>query len=372
MTGGQGTFRSLVTSRDYAAGNSRGYVLYAGNDNNWQFWTGNGSWEVLDGPAVTLQPVDAPGRKLRRGEDAPVRERRPCRLPGRATCKTSMRPLRVARGNTDGAADFFLPGRVDEVAVYGGALSAARVSAHYAAASSGGGGNQPPNALAGASPTSGTVPLASTSPAPARAILTARSPPTPGISTATAPTTTRPSRALLHICDCGYIHGGPAGDRQPRRPGRLRPHHDQRPESRRRNELFRHCPRRLAASYWRLGEATGTTAADASGKRARGHLPEYPHARSRGALSGDSNTAGAFNGTNEYVHVPFAGALNPASFTVEAWAFVTGGQGTFRSLVTSRDYAAGNARGYVLYAGNDNKWQFWTGNGTWEVLEGLP
>ena len=46
MTGGQGTFRSLVTSRDYAAGNSRGYILYAGSDNNWQFWTGNGAWEV--------------------------------------------------------------------------------------------------------------------------------------------------------------------------------------------------------------------------------------------------------------------------------------------------------------------------------------
>ena len=54
MSCGQGTFCSLVTSRDYAPGNARWYVLCAGNDNNWQLWTGNGAWNVLEGPAVTL------------------------------------------------------------------------------------------------------------------------------------------------------------------------------------------------------------------------------------------------------------------------------------------------------------------------------
>ena len=124
------------------------------------------------------------------------------------------------------------------------------------------------------------------------------------------------------------------------------------------------------AAYWRLGEASGTTAADASGNGRAGSYLNAPTLGQPGALSGDANTAVAFNGTNEYVQVPYAGPLNPATFTVEAWAFVTGGQGTFRSLVTSRDYAAGNSRGYVLYAGNDNNWQFWTGNGSWEVLDG--
>ena len=89
-----------------------------------------------------------------------------------------------------------------------------------------------------------------------------------------------------------------------------------------------------------------------------------------GALTGDANAAVAYNGTNEYVQVPYTAALNPSSFTVEGWAYVSGGQGTFCSLVTSRDYAPGNARGYVLYAGNDNNWQLWTGNGAWNVLEG--
>ena len=45
------------------------------------------------------------------------------------------RPLHIASGNTDGAANYFLPGHVDEAAVYASALSAARVSAHYAAGS---------------------------------------------------------------------------------------------------------------------------------------------------------------------------------------------------------------------------------------------
>ena len=62
-----------------------------------------------------------------------------------------MRP--IARRSTS------CPGAIDETAVYGSALSAARVQAHYTAGTSGGGGNQPPTAVASASPTGGPVPL---------------------------------------------------------------------------------------------------------------------------------------------------------------------------------------------------------------------
>ena len=123
-------------------------------------------------------------------------------------------------------------------------------------------------------------------------------------------------------------------------------------------------------AYWRLGEASGTSAADSSGNNRTGTYLNTPTLSQTGALAGDANTAVAFNGTDEYVNVPYNAALNPAAFTVEAWANVTGGQGSFRSLVTSRDYAPGNARGFVLYAAPDNTWQFWIGSGDWNIVYG--
>jgi glucose/arabinose dehydrogenase len=125
-------------------------------------------------------------------------------------------------------------------------------------------------------------------------------------------------------------------------------------------------------AYWRLGESSGTTAADASGNGRTGSYLNTPTLGAGGALTSDSNTAVGFNGTDEYVTVPYAAALNPAQVTVEAWAYPTGGQGTFRSVVTSRDYAPGNARGYILYASSANTWQFWLGNGDWAVVFGPP
>ena len=91
-----------------------------------------------------------------------------------------------------------------------------------------------------------------------------------------------------------------------------------------------------------------------------------------GALVGSANTAVGFDGLTEHVQVPYAAALNGAQFTVEAWAFVTGGQGTSRSVVTSRDSATGNRRGFALYADNNNVWSFWLGTGTdvWHAVFG--
>jgi hypothetical protein len=46
--------------------------------------------------------------------------------------QNTVRPLRIATGATDKTApQYFLPGRVDEVAVYGSPLPATRVQAHY-------------------------------------------------------------------------------------------------------------------------------------------------------------------------------------------------------------------------------------------------
>lgn len=73
-----------------------------------------------------------------------------------------------------------------------------------------------------------------------------------------------------------------------------------------------------------------------------------------------------FDGTDDYVETSYDAALNPSNFTIEAWAKVEGGAGTYRSVMTSRKES--NTGGYIIYAGVDNQWQFWTGNntaGTW-------
>jgi hypothetical protein len=119
------------------------------------------------------------------------------------------------------------------------------------------------------------------------------------------------------------------------------------------------------ASYWRVGEASGVSALDEVGSR-NGSYQNTPTLGQPGALSGDSNTAVGLNGNNEYVEVPYSAALNPAaSFTLEAWAYPTGGAGTFRAVISSRDSSASPlARGYILYASSTNLWELWTGTGT--------
>jgi cyanobactin cluster PatC/TenC/TruC protein len=76
-----------------------------------------------------------------------------------------------------------------------------------------------------------------------------------------------------------------------------------------------------------------------------------------------------FDGKKNYIEVGFQEALNPPQFTVECWAKVTGGQGSWRSPVTCRGDRP--IAGYILYAGENNKWQFWIGSGSsWSNYQG--
>jgi PKD repeat protein len=370
-TGGQGTNRSIVTSRDYSPGNARGYILYASSANTWQFWLGNGDWAVVYGPPIVLNQWTHlvgtyDGTTARLYVNGAL-----AAFSNTGYLQNAVRPLRIASGATDKTnPQYYLPGRVDEVAVYGSALSAARVQAHFAASSSGG-GNQPPNAVASAAPTSGQVPLAvayngSGSSDPDGSIAayawdldgdgqyddsTAQQ---PSFTYTTAGTYTvrlrvTDNQSAQDVSDPITItaSGGSASYT---------------------SEVLADSP----LAYWRLGEASGTTAADASGNGRVGSYLNTPTLGVAGALASDTNTAVGFNGTDEYVDVPYLAALNPAQMTVEAWAYPTGGQGTYRSIVTSRDYAPGNARGYILYASSANTWQLWLGNGDWTVVYGPP
>jgi glucose/arabinose dehydrogenase len=71
--------------------------------------------------------------------------------------------------------------------------------------------------------------------------------------------------------------------------------------------------------YWRLGEASGTTAADETGANP-GTYVNGPTLGVAGALKGSSNTAASFNGSTQFVDVPSSASLNASSgVSVEAW-----------------------------------------------------
>jgi hypothetical protein len=69
----------------------------------------------------------------------------------------------------------------------------------------------------------------------------------------------------------------------------------------------------------------------------------------------------SFDGSTEYVEVPYHDNLNTNVFTISVWAKVTGGTDTFRSVVTSRNPTFA---GYMIYAADSNLWAFWLGNGS--------
>lgn len=74
-------------------------------------------------------------------------------------------------------------------------------------------------------------------------------------------------------------------------------------------------------SYWRLGEASGSTAVDVQGVN-DGTYTGGVTLGEAGALSGDPDTAALFDGSSGYVSVASAASLNfgtTAPFTMEAW-----------------------------------------------------
>ncbi len=153
--------------------------------------------------------------------------------------------------------------------------------------------------------------------------------------------------------------------------------------------------------YWPLNEGTGTTAEDKTSNGNTGTVhggtwgtsdlsltpapkPEFTTEETEEPLEPESTaeetevlqpetlqSVASFDGTNDYIEVPYKKELNPAQFTLSCWAKVEGGQGQWRSPVTCRTAKGSSALGgYILYAGNNNKWQFWTGNGGWVTLQG--
>ncbi len=75
----------------------------------------------------------------------------------------------------------------------------------------------------------------------------------------------------------------------------------------------------------------------------------------------------------EYVEVPYSAELNPGEFTVACWVWVSGRQGTRRSVVNSRRYVPKTILpeqhyGYDVYIDTNNKWCFSVGV-QWVLIE---
>lgn len=93
------------------------------------------------------------------------------------------------------------------------------------------------------------------------------------------------------------------------------------------------------------------------------------------AIPGEPGTCryAYFNGIDQSVRLDYHSVQNPKDFTVSLWARVDNGNGSWRAPITSR-WAYKGRRGFNIYAGNDDRWQFWTGDGrqSWDVLTGPP
>jgi hypothetical protein len=118
-------------------------------------------------------------------------------------------------------------------------------------------------------------------------------------------------------------------------------------------------------AYWRLGEQAGTSAYNALDVAS--HTGTYSNVTLRNMdtpIGNDIDTAAAFPSASSKVTVPYDADLNPSdSFTIEAWARVDGGEGTYRTVLNSRD-SSGGSYGFTLYAANNDLWQFRVGTGS--------
>ena len=101
-------------------------------------------------------------------------------------------------------------------------------------------------------------------------------------------------------------------------------------------------------SYWRLGESSGTTAADAQGV-ASGTYVNEPKLGVSSLLKGETDTAVDFDGENDYVSITPVAALNMTSeVTLEAWIKADALQGTVLRRNNSYELRA-QSDGSVLF-----------------------
>ncbi len=121
-------------------------------------------------------------------------------------------------------------------------------------------------------------------------------------------------------------------------------------------------------AYYPMNEATGVEVRDHSGNGNNGTVSSASWWASTAPIGNLGHTVMQFDGVNDHVEVPYDQALNTSQFTVSFWAKVVGGQGTYRSPMTSRD--SDLQAGYCVYASQKDQWEFWAGRGSWAEMRG--
>ena len=273
--------------------------------------------------------------------------------------------------------DYYLNGRVDDVALYNAALSSADVTNKYEAAVSGVGPPPPAPTVTGVSPNTGSsaggtsVTITGTNFSGVSAVQFGTVAATGyTVNSATQITATSPAESASTVNVSVTTPGGTSAVNAPG---------DQFTFSTSSSgsyySLVTGNPALLA--YWRLGETSGTTANDTTGKY-NGTYVNGPTLGSPGAIAGDPGTSVTFNGTNQRVTLP---SLPPAGdFSIEGWTYLTnasvndntlyGDRGTVRLLArpgteSTAAYAGVTLNGteYVLQpnspASNLNTWVYW-------------
>jgi large repetitive protein len=115
--------------------------------------------------------------------------------------------------------------------------------------------------------------------------------------------------------------------------------------------------------YWRLGEASGTTAVDETGTNP-GTYQNGVVLGQPGALSTDGSTAASFDGVNDIVTVPSNASLNATTgVTAEAWVKRTS-SGVWQNIVAKPGNGATASQNYALWINTTNRPVAYFGNGS--------
>ena len=122
-------------------------------------------------------------------------------------------------------------------------------------------------------------------------------------------------------------------------------------------------------SYWRLGETSGTAAADSVGSN-NGVVKTGVTLGVAGAISNDANTAMRFDGAKGYVSVANAASLNfGADFSIEAWARPAALIGSNQTIVHKGGNSNASSWQYRLGIAASGQWRgsVYVGNSTISV-----